>query len=157
MKTSTEFKRRFKLAAYTERWAVTMTKVRIRQAVSRAPFPHWHLLTFSGPDGGESRGVVDLIAIRKDHSEPRHGLKRGDSFQIILIQVKGGYAAKPTAEDGKRLRIVARHHGACGILLAAWKKGKAARFFALQGKGASDWAEVSDLNTIFGFTRSRLN
>jgi len=129
-----------------------MTKVRIRQAVAQAPFPRWHLLTFSGPDGGESRGVVDLIGIRKDHSQPRKGLKRGDTFQIILVQVKGGYAAKPTAEDGKRLRIVARCHGACGVLLAAWEKGKAARFYSLRKKarkGAPDWAEVNDLDAIF--------
>jgi hypothetical protein len=28
---SVEYDRRFKLAAYTQRWAVTMTKVRIRK------------------------------------------------------------------------------------------------------------------------------
>jgi hypothetical protein len=105
-KRKAEFKRRFRLAAYTEKWAVTMSKVRIRRAVANAPFPRWHLLTFSGPDGGESRGVVDLIAIRKDHSQPPSGAKRGDLFQIILIQIKGGNAAKPTKEDGRRLRIV---------------------------------------------------
>jgi hypothetical protein len=151
-RNSTDYRRRFKLAAYTEKWAVTMTKVRIRQAVSRAPFPRWHLLTFAGPDGGESRGVVDLIAIRKDHSTPRKGLKRGDTFQIILIQIKGGYAAKPTADDAKRLRIVARRHGACGVLLAAWKKGRATRFFSLQKKAADDigdWNEVDDLGAVF--------
>lgn len=148
-----DYRRRFKLAAYTERWAVTMTKVRVRQAVAHAPFPRWHLLTFSGPVGGESRGVVDLIAIRKDHSTPRKGLKRGDTFQIILIQVKGGYAAKPTAEDAKRLRLVAREHGACGVLLATWKKGKSARFYSLRKKarsGVPKWAEVNDMDAIFG-------
>lgn len=125
-----------------------MTKVCIRQAVARAPFPRWHLLTFAGPDGGESRGVVDMIAIRKDHGDPLPGTKRGDAFQVLLIQVKGGYAARPTAEDGKRLRIVARRHGACGVLLAAWKKGSATKFFSLRRSGA--WAEVNDLNAIFG-------
>jgi hypothetical protein len=129
VKSSVDYRRRFKLAADTERWAVTMTKVRIRQAVTKTPFLRWHLLTFAGPDGGESRGVVDLIAIRKAHSEPRNGLKRGDSFQMILIQVKGGYAARPTIEDGKRLRIVARQLGACSVL-ASWKKGNAARFYS---------------------------
>ena len=53
-------------------------------------------------------GVVDMLAIRKDHGDPPSGAKRGDLFQIILIQVKGGYAAKPTAEDGTRLRIAAK-------------------------------------------------
>lgn len=150
-KRSAEFKRRFAVAAYTEKWAVTMTKVCIRQAVASAPFPRWHLLTFSGPDGGESRGVVDMLAIRKDHSVPCAGIKRGDAFQVILIQVKGGNAAKPTAEDGVRLRIVAKRHGACAVLLAAWKKGKAARFYSLSQKtiAGKEWAEVKDLNAIF--------
>src|ERR1017187_10189998 len=141
-KHSAEFKRRFKVAAYTEKWAVTMTKVRIRQAVASAPFPRWHLLTFAGPDGGESRGVVDMLAIRKDHSEPPSGAKRGDLFQIILIQVKGGYAAKPTAEDGMRLRAVAKLHHAHGVMLASWKKGAAAKFYTLRPKskvGETDW------------------
>ena len=151
-KRSGEFERRFKVAAYTEKWAVTMTKVRIRQAVASAAFPRWHLLTFVGPEGGESRGVVDMLAIRKDHNDPPPGAKRGDLFQIILIQVKGGYAAKPTPEDGKRLRIAAKKHGACAVLLATWKKGKAARFFSLARntrKTALGWAEVEDLSVIF--------
>lgn len=146
-KRSAEFKRRFKRVAYTQKWAVTETKVRIRQAVAKTPFPHWHLLTFTGAHGSESRGVVDMIAIRKDHSEPPKGAKRGDLLQVVLIQVKGGHAAKPTAEDAKRLRIVARRHGACGIILATWRKGKAAKFYALHGK--EDWTEVSDPRTVF--------
>jgi hypothetical protein len=107
-----------------------MTKVRIRQAVAQTSFPRWHFVTFAGPGGGESRGVVDLIAIRKDHSSPRDGLKRGHTFQIILIQVKGGYAARPTVEDGIRLRAVAHHHNARETLLATWKKGIAAVLFS---------------------------
>jgi hypothetical protein len=148
---SAEYKRRFKKVAYTKRWAVTMTKVRIRRAVAHKPFPHWHLLAFSGPKRNEARGVVDLIAIRKDHGLPRSGTRRGDTFQIILIQVKGGYAAMPTADDAKRLRAVARHHRACRILLAAWKKGKAARFFSLHRKlDHHYWHEVENLKPIFG-------
>ena len=145
-----EFQRRFKLAAYTQKWAVTMTKVRIRQAVASTPWPRWHFVSFCGPQGVESRGVVDMIAIRKDHGVPRVGTKRGDALQVILIQVKGGAAAKPTAEDGKRLRIVARHHGACKVLLASWKKGEAAHFFELQpSEGTKDWREVTDLKAVF--------
>ena len=143
---------RWKIADRTEKWAVTMTKVRIRQAVARAPWPRWHFISFSGPGGGESRGVVDLIAIRKDHGPPPLGTKRGDGFQIILIQVKGGHAAKPTARDGTRLRVVARRHRAHKVLLAAWKKGKAARFFSLRPKavsGKGDWLDVDDLRLVF--------
>jgi hypothetical protein len=126
-----------------------MTKVRIRQAIAETPWPHWHLLSFTGPDGRESRGVVDLIAIRKDHAMPVAGTKRGDALQIILIQVKGGSAARPTAEDAARLRIVARRHGACGVMLATWTKGRAARFYSLH-KRLPQWCEVTDLRTLFG-------
>jgi len=142
---SAEYKRRFRLVKYNSKWAVTMAKVGIRRAVAQAPFPRWEFVEFRGPHGGESRGVVDLIAIRKDHGQPPVGTKRGDALQIILIQVKGGDAAKPTAEDGKRLRVVARRHGACKAILATWKKGKAARFFSLRPKvstGMRDWIEV---------------
>lgn len=152
-KTDSEYKRRFTLATYTQRWAVTMTKVRIRQAVARTPYPHWHLLSFCGPDGGESRGVVDLIAIRKDHGMPSHGTKRGDAFQMILIQVKGGYAARPTLQDAKRLRAVARRHCAYAVLLATWKKGKAARFYSLGSAhrdSSVEWTEVRELKAFFG-------
>ena len=148
-KRNPEYVRRFGVAARTAKWAVTMTQVAIRHAISDNPWPHWHLLSFTGPDGRESRGVVDMIAIRKDHSEPVRGTKRGDALQIILIQVKGGSAAKPTAEDAARLRIVAKRHGACGVLLATWKKGRAARFYSLH-KRLPEWNEVDDLRTMFG-------
>lgn len=126
-----------------------MAQVAIRRSLRDKPYPRWHFIKFDGKGGGESRGVVDLIAIRKDHSEPATGLKRGDALQIILIQVKGGSAAKPTAEDAARLRIVARRHGACGILLATWKKGKSARFYSLHGR-LPQWREVDDLRILFG-------
>jgi hypothetical protein len=126
-----------------------MTQVAIRHALADKPYPRWHFIKFDGEGGGESRGVVDLIAIRKDHSDTKAGLKRGDALQIILIQVKGGMAAKPTEEDAARIRIVARRHGACGILLATWKKGHAARFYSLHGR-LSEWHEVKDLRTVFG-------
>jgi hypothetical protein len=55
-----------------------------------------------------------------------------------------------TAEDGKRLRIVARQHGASRVLLAAWLKGTAARFFLLLRKkaknGVPDWTEIDELD-----------
>jgi hypothetical protein len=152
-----DFLRRFAKVEKNEKQAVIMAKVRIRQAVIKAPWPHWHLLTFPGPKGGEARGVVDMIAIRKDHGRPYPGTKRGDTLQIILIQVKGGHAAKPTDEDRDRLRKVAERHGAYGILLATWQKGKSARFFTLCSKDVSrevgneeKWLEVDDLTVFFG-------
>ena len=144
---SLEYQRRFGVAAKTARWAVTMTKVRIRQACRPCPWPRWHFLSFVGNEGRESRGIIDLVAIRKDHGTPGTGLKRGDALQIMLIQVKGGSAAKPTAEDAQRLQSVASYHRACGVLYAAWKKGRAARFFALDEH--NDWTEVEDLTIVF--------
>lgn len=149
-----EFVRRFQLGEKNSKWAVTMTKVAIRQAIADTPWPHWHLLSFTGPAGHESKGVVDLIAVRKDHGKPLPGLKVGDALQIILIQVKGGSAASPTADDAARLRIVALQHGACDTLLAAWKKGNATKFFSLRpdSEGRSGWAPVTleDLKSVFG-------
>jgi hypothetical protein len=135
-------------AVQTARWAVTMTKVRIRRVVART---RWQLVTFYGGRGGESVGVVDLVAIRKDHGPPRPGMKRGDDFQIILIQVKGGSSAMPTAEDGIRLRAVAKRHGAKQSLLGVWKKGKAVRFYSLRPKVSlgDDWVEITNLDEIF--------
>jgi hypothetical protein len=54
-------------------------------------------------------------------------------------------------EDGAWLRIIARRHRACGILMAAWAKGLAARFFCLHmnSKRGSEWREVKDLRSVF--------
>ena len=134
-------------AARTARWAVTMAKVRIRRV---APRTRWQLVTFYGKSGAESVGVVDMLAIRKDHSAVVGGIRRGDALQIILIQVKGGTAARPTSDDATRLRAVAKRHAACDVLLATWKKGTVARFFRLRRASARDaWDEVTDLDSIF--------
>lgn len=134
-------------AALTARWAVTMVKVRIRRVVSRT---RWQLVTFYGKAGSESVGVVDLLAIRKDHGAPVVGVRRGDALQIILIQVKGGAAARPTSEDAARLRVVAKRHCARHVLLATWKKGRAARFFRPRRASAGEaWTEITDLDSIF--------
>ena len=126
-----------------------MTKVRIRRVVSRT---RWQLVTFYGKSHGESVGVVDLLAVRKDHGKPVAGMKRGDVLQIILIQVKGGRAAMPTTDDAVRLSAVAKRLHARHILLATWKKGGEAQFFALRPfvtDRARQWAAVSDLDDMF--------
>jgi hypothetical protein len=61
-----------KKAARTARWATTMTKWLIARTKSRTD---WQLVEFPGQRGGESRGIVDLLAIRKDHRIPPSGLK----------------------------------------------------------------------------------
>src|SRR6266699_5613846 len=96
------------------------------------------------------------MAVRKDHGAPVGVIRRGDALQIMLIQVKGGRAAMPTLDDAARLRAVAKRHGACGVLLATWKKGKEARFFRLRRVSATDWIDpwipVTDLDSIFSMT-----
>lgn len=135
-------------AAEIARWAVTMSKVRIRTVKARTK---WQFVTFLGKTGAESAGIVDVLAVRKDHHNANGDLKRGDGLQIVLIQVKGGGARKPSPEDIKRLRAVARRYHAEQVLLATWKKGKQPTFFKLAARrnASTMWAEVEDLRTIF--------
>jgi hypothetical protein len=88
-----DWKKAQKKSVRTARWSMTMAKVRISRALART---RWQTVTFLGRAGRESVGIVDLIAIRKDHGRPIHGTKKGDNFQIILIQVKG-YGRWPAA------------------------------------------------------------
>lgn len=145
----TDWKSAARKAARMARWAVTMTKVRIRRVIART---RWQLVTFDGKHGGESVGVIDMIAIRKDHRNPRPETKRGGALQIVLTQVKGGSAAIPTGEDGTRLAAVAKRLHGRHILLACWKKGTAAQFFRYRPRakpGPRQWSELADLDSIF--------
>ena len=144
---SVDWKKAQEKAARTARWAITMSKVRIRRVASRT---RWQLVTFYGEGGAESAGVVDMLAVRKDHAASSGVIRRGDALQIILIQVKGGAAARPTTEDAARLRAVAKRHGACEVLLATWKKGRMPHFYRLRRATASEpWAEITNLDSIF--------
>ena len=133
------------LARKTANWAKTMTKVIIAQHNKSGPF--WHVVNFLGPNKAESRGIVDLLAIRKNHNEHELPLKRGDLFEMILIQVKGGSAKRPSSDERDRLRTVAKHYGAKTIVLSEWKKGSKARFFKLE---ADEWGNEIDPATVFG-------
>jgi hypothetical protein len=128
----------------TAKWAITMTKWHIRRVAARV---RWQLVTFNGPSGAESAGIVDLLAVRKNHRKPETGRKRGDALEIILVQVKGGTAARPTLVDAQRMRTTARSVGAQDILFAEWKKGSAVRFYRLSRQNT--WLLVPDLASIF--------
>ena len=81
-----------------------------------------------------ARGIVDLLAIRKDHSKPSvAGLNRGDLFEIVMIQIKGGSSPRPTAQDIARLHKVAKHYKAKTIILAEWRCGEKLDLFVLKG------------------------
>ena len=133
-----------KKAHHTAKWARTMTKWLI--TYNRRKGAKWNLVDFGGRTKSESRGIVDLIAIRKDHHQHGAGLKRGDLFEIVLIQTKGGSAPRPTADDIARLKKVARHHKARAIVLAEWQRGERLELFQLN---RSRWYSVPP-DEIFG-------
>jgi hypothetical protein len=60
-----------------------MTKVRIRRVLSRT---RWQLVTFCGEAGGESVGIVDLMAVRKDHGKPVVGVESVHFREVSLKQ-----------------------------------------------------------------------
>jgi hypothetical protein len=76
-------------------------------------------VSFRGTGKGEWRGVVDLIAIRKNGEQPTGSvLKRGDLFDIILIRVKGGSSRGPTASDCRRLQANLSREVRCSVSMA---------------------------------------
>ncbi len=111
-------------AFHTGKWAETMLKALGRRAASR-----WKFVSFRGKKGGEWCGIVDVLAIRKDTSKPpKKGLKRGDLFDLVIIQVKGGKAKLPISSDIQRLKLVAAYYRAKHIVLYEWKKQKESQF-----------------------------
>jgi hypothetical protein len=133
-----------KKAQHTAKWARTMTKWLV--TYSRRTGARWNLVEFGGKAKAEARGIVDLIAIRKDHRHDNPGLKLGDLFEIVLIQTKGGSAPRPTPDDLVRLVKVARHHRAKAVILAEWRRAEKLDLFKLSGKR---WKLVSPTE-IFG-------
>lgn len=111
-------------AAKRARSTATMANT-LAKALAARYERRWRFVDFLGPQGAESGGVVDLIAIRKDGRVPmKPGLKRLDLFDMIFIQVKGGSAKSPSKEDRTRLRTVGAHYGATRIVLFEWSKAK---------------------------------
>ena len=130
-------------AADTDRW----TEILFR-ALSNRVAKRWRFVSFRGVGGGEWRGIVDVLAIRKDTSHSDHHLlKSGDLFDIVLVQMKGGSANAPRASDIARLRAVARRYRAKAIVLFSWKKGNGTKWQRL-GRGGV-WVE-SSAGEIFG-------
>ena len=128
----------------TAKWARTMTKWLV--TYTNRSGARWNLIDFGGAKGSESRGVVDVLAIRKDHRTEIAGLKRGDAFEIVLIQTKGGTSRRPTSTDIERLRRVAKRHHARAIVLAEWRSGKSLDLYQLH---RSEWRSVTP-EDVFG-------
>ena len=133
----------------------TMTKVAIAQSSGKGAKaqPQWEVINFLGRGKAESRGIVDLLVIRKNHDEPGGGLNRGDQFDIVIIQVKGGSARDPSAEDVVRLQAVKDKYDAKAVLLSAWKVGSKAVFKELV---FGEWIDLEDPTQVFSPARNKI-
>lgn len=126
-KTKEEWQVAAQKAINTGRMANTLAKALAKRYAKR-----WRFVDFLGPNGRESAGVVDIVAIRKDGRVPAiEGLKRLDLFDIVLIQVKGGSAPRPSADDIERLKVVSDRYHAKAIVLFEWQAKKKAGFLKL--------------------------
>lgn len=127
----------------TGRWAEI-----IFRALSSRVADRWKFVSFRGAGHGEWRGIVDVLALRKNTAQPRQAaLKRGDLFDIILIQMKGGGARSPSETELHRLRQVARHYHAREVVLFEWRPGISSHFSVLRPRNR--WA-LSTSREIFG-------
>ena len=125
----------------TDRWSETMLRALTSRVNNR-----WRLVSFRGTNGGEWCGVVDVVAIRKNTSDPgKEPLKRGDIFELILVQMKGGWAKDPTAHDLDRLDAVKEYYRAKEVVLFERRDG-VCHFSKLRGR---EW-EKSSVQKIFG-------
>ena len=132
-----------KKAVRTGKWAEI-----IFRALSSRVAKRWKFISFRGEGGGEWRGIVDVLAIRKDTDQPSAAeLKRGDLFDIVLVQIKGGTARGPNAEDRRRLLKVAKHYNARGVVLFEWRNGSSSKFKVLVGP--DKWMQTP-AEAIFG-------
>ena len=133
----------WKKAGNTDRW----TEILFRALTSRVA-KRWRFVSFRGAAGGEWRGIVDVLAIRKDTSHSSHELlKSGDLFDIVLVQMKGGSARMPGAVEIQRLMAVAKRYRAKEVVLFAWKRAESCDFYKLTREGV--WA-LSSAREIFG-------
>jgi hypothetical protein len=119
------------------------------RALTRRVNSRWRFVSFRGRAGGEWRGVVDVLAVRKASRVPPGAvLKRGDLFEFILIQLKGGDAPGPSADDVRRLRLVQRRLGARAVVLYSWKRRAHSVYRKLAARG-NRWQNVS-ARSLFG-------
>lgn len=116
-----------KAAQDTAKNATALAKAHLIRE-SRKHAGRWQWVDFPGPNGKESAGVVDILAIRKKRQTPNEPgldkIKPLDLFDIMLIQVKGGSARSPKPEDIDRMEQVADYYHAGKILLYQWDKKK---------------------------------
>jgi hypothetical protein len=126
------------------RWAIRFASSGERAGTNASK--RWQFVGFAGPNGSESRGIVDLVAIRRDHLTSDKSFRIGDLFEIVFVQIKGGGAPWPTFDDVKRLRAVQRigdrlarvlHGNSLGDALFI---GAPARWLSLLHAGEEAWS-----------------
>jgi hypothetical protein len=117
-------------ALHTAKWARIMAKWTITHSSKGGV--KWQVVQFNGKGGQESAGIVDLLAIRKNHKPSDAQMKRGDLFEMILVQVKGGSARAPSQCDIARMLAVKNHHKADRLVQIEWKKGSVLRCIDLE-------------------------
>jgi hypothetical protein len=141
-------------ARLTAKWATTMTRWHIGFVTNGKrfgsakikPIRRWQLVGFPGPGGQESTGIVDLLAIRKNHNKAKAPFKRGDLFEVIVIQIKGGGAKLPDKDEIRRLSLIAKYYNARDVVLAEWLNGKHLKFHWLVNSRADPKRASSEVD-----------
>ncbi len=82
---------------------------------------------------GRTKGSIEF----KHQNISAVALRRGDLFEFILVQLKGGDAREPSDSDVVRLRTVAGQIGATRVVLCSWKD-RARSTYQIDADG---WAE----------------
>jgi hypothetical protein len=102
----------FKKAIKTSRRAKTLVKWKLKKRGYRS-------VSFEGKRGGEPKGIVDLVAIRKIP------IKSYDKMEILLLQVKGSKIRTPTILMEERIRLLKAAKN-CEIIpvIAVYKQGE---------------------------------
>ena len=139
-------------AHMTGRLAVKATKLRILEIDNKNDAPLSQFVEFEGREGGESNGIVDLLAVKRNRD--RKKIKNmdcnvNDLLDIIHIQVKGGDSPPPTPDDKRRMKIVSKYYKCRETLLSEWNPARynVVKFSRLNPQ--NEWDRV-DERTIFG-------
>jgi hypothetical protein len=91
-----DFSKAVAAAIRTAKWATVMTKWRIGfetggkrlGSANVKPTRRWQLVGFPGPAGRESAGIVDLMAISKNHAKSNSAYSMGSHLYLWCVQMK---------------------------------------------------------------------
>ncbi|MGQ9691761.1 MAG: hypothetical protein ACUVQY_11025 [Thermoproteota archaeon] len=114
-----------KKAAKTRKWRRAQKKAHATY-VNTKTFTKWNLskkgfksITFESKKGFEYKGIVDLVAVRRNNKKP-------DELEIVLFQMKGGNAKITEAEIERLKKALNKVKISWNI---AEKKDKTVRFY----------------------------